>query len=708
MTEDEILAWCGSIERRPLPETRYTLSEMIAFGGFGAVFDAHLVDGASGSAVPPDVRFVVKIFHPNLYADPSHRKLIDAECENSRTVSHQLRSANLVTTFEHLQLQLPGGQSTVGIVQEQCSTTLEKAVARITGEDRQFEPPDLFHLVRGLLLGVQSLHDAGLVHGDLKPSNILLHAGGVDLLRHGASLLQLTPKVADFTTLGKVGEPAPKLAKDKWRPPENYQLDSVENWIPIARNASPQTDVYAAGKIIQWLCQKTKRCPTPIQRLADRMISDKLDARPVAVDRHLVSQASQDFDLIALLKNAGYSPERHPVFVGRKATLQRIDNCERHVAKDPECGRLTLLVGESGIGKSAIMHHLSAPSDHTAGHPAFFFIRERRQSAEQMLRTLIEMVRKRYPSVTKDIEARRENPETEFAELIAAAGAAEFESGCILRVLIDAVDESCNPVAVTRGLPLHIPSGVHLIVAMRPAAGAGLDSYLTPLQTVSHIDQIDLTRNSGCNRDDLREYFQDRRKEVGTDPELLEALVDATGGIFRIAVVIADQLLATDRPLPSPSTVKNFSIASGAGEAERLMRVYQHSWQQLKGWIEESYDSAMLAKHVDFLGYLSVAQSPLTESQLCVWLQCDAAEIQQMFENTHWLIQQRFDDNDIHQSLPHYALSHASVGEFLVSRQFGGPLLSRNRLHRYQAAIAKHHFDQADRDGWRRVDAYGR
>jgi uncharacterized protein (DUF1778 family) len=89
----------------------------------------------------------------------------------------QLDHPNVVTV--HDVLQRPGASLLVTEFADHGS------LADRLEEDGPFGPQRALAVLDGILSGLEAVHAEGIVHGDLKPSNVLLHEGGV-------------PKITDF------------------------------------------------------------------------------------------------------------------------------------------------------------------------------------------------------------------------------------------------------------------------------------------------------------------------------------------------------------------------------------------------------------------------------------------------------------------------------------------------------------------------------
>lgn len=96
----------------------------------------------------------------------------------------------------------------------------------------------LYHLVSDLADGISAIHDFGVIHGDMKPKNVLLFKDG-DGIR---------AKVADFGSIGiDIAEQHPSAyAESEWLPPD-FSLYCEES-------RQPSLDIYGFGRVGLFLC----------------------------------------------------------------------------------------------------------------------------------------------------------------------------------------------------------------------------------------------------------------------------------------------------------------------------------------------------------------------------------------------------------------------------------------------------------------------
>jgi serine/threonine protein kinase len=188
---------------------RYELSEQVASGGMTSVWRGH--DRVLGRDV------VVKVLHPELAADPSFRARFHEEAVNAARLTHP----NIVALYDI------GEQGDVAyIVMELVNgPTLRVAL----GRHGPLPPSRAARLSMEVAAALDYAHQAGVCHGNLKPSNILLADDG-------------SVKVADFSIARAATE------EDAGRTGEVLGADgSLAPEVVRGNDADGRADVFGLG-----------------------------------------------------------------------------------------------------------------------------------------------------------------------------------------------------------------------------------------------------------------------------------------------------------------------------------------------------------------------------------------------------------------------------------------------------------------------------
>ncbi|SPT54383.1 Serine/threonine-protein kinase PrkC [Actinomyces bovis] len=138
---------------------RYQLAERIALGGMGEVWRA--TDLRSGRAV------AVKILRPELQGDEIFLSRLRAEAKNASGLRHP----NLAVVLDAGERQGSGW-----IVMELVQG---RPLSDILAERGTMPPEEILTILAQVARALQVVHDAGVVHRDVKPSNILITQEGL-------------------------------------------------------------------------------------------------------------------------------------------------------------------------------------------------------------------------------------------------------------------------------------------------------------------------------------------------------------------------------------------------------------------------------------------------------------------------------------------------------------------------------------------------
>jgi serine/threonine protein kinase len=245
--------------------SRYRLERPLGHGGMASVFAAR--DTGLDRAV------AVKLLAENLAGDEELRKRFLREARLAARLSHP----NVVSVFD------------AGEDDGRPYIVMELVEGKTLAERGRMPPEDARALAVQAARGLAHAHDAGLIHRDIKPGNLLVRVDGtLKIADFGiARAAEMTALTQAGTVLGTAAYLAPEQA--------------------LGEQVTPASDVYSLGAVLYELL--TGRPPFEFDSLAD--LAEQQRAMAITPVRELAPQVPRGLEglvMRCLARNPAYRP----------------------------------------------------------------------------------------------------------------------------------------------------------------------------------------------------------------------------------------------------------------------------------------------------------------------------------------------------------------------------------------------------------------
>ncbi len=207
----------------------YEIERLLGKGGMGAVYLAHRRAGAPpGTGDAPAGRVALKVMLPRMVVDESAQEIFIREIE----VTRSLRHPNIVGL-----LDFGKHEGRFYFALDYCPGGSAEELRRRHGG--RVPLPSALRVAVDALEGLAAAHEAGFVHRDLKPDNVLLAEGG-------AARLADFGLAKSFQQAGLSGMTATGMVAGTFQFMPREQLTSY-------RQARPTTDVWSMAATFYYL-----------------------------------------------------------------------------------------------------------------------------------------------------------------------------------------------------------------------------------------------------------------------------------------------------------------------------------------------------------------------------------------------------------------------------------------------------------------------
>ncbi len=301
---------CGTRDFVHTMLANYKIDSVLGIGGMSVVFRARdLVLGRP---------LAIKVLNDTYRDEPERIAGLENECALMAKVRHE----NVVNVYS------------AGWSRGQFYIAMELVDGRnleLIAADRGFLlPADALEIIRQVALGLQSAHEAGLLHRDVKPGNVLITPEG-------------QAKVLDFG-LSLEDKPGAGTEEVIWATPFYAPPETL-----LREAESAQTDIYALGMSLRNLLTGESVLPGAPETLDDMLAAKKTLPGIGVVAPHLVQRLCQLVDRMTAYE-PGERPASYDELLSEIAETQKVLETELDPAERARRYRHKLLVTAGALG----------------------------------------------------------------------------------------------------------------------------------------------------------------------------------------------------------------------------------------------------------------------------------------------------------------------------------------------------------------------
>lgn len=289
---------------------RYVLSEIIGTGGMSEVYAAD--DTLLGRGV------AVKMLRPELARDASFRERFRREAQNSGKLNHP----SIVAVYDTGEATIDGSSIPYIVMERVHGRTLRQVVR----EDGSLTPARAAEILHPVGNALQASHDAGIIHRDVKPANIMITNTG-------------TVKVMDFGIARAIDDATSAMTQT------SAVIGTAQYLSPEQARGKPadaRSDVYALGCVLYEII--AGRPPfegeTPFA-VAYQHVQDDPTPPSELVEGSLSPTAAVNVDAVVLTAMAKHPADRYQTAAAMAEDLERLSRnavteAARHYIAAPE------------------------------------------------------------------------------------------------------------------------------------------------------------------------------------------------------------------------------------------------------------------------------------------------------------------------------------------------------------------------------------